>query len=245
MISVRGGLGAVLELVEEDLPRFHACGGGQRSGTSSGAVDEGPDGHEILAIDTARTARRSSVTSAWVRPDAVTNSASRPSEPYSCTSTPRSPLRRLRSGRSRSRTTVSSSLNPMGYHPEMRSGIGDLLVGQDDPRCQKFGLPASKPLEITTNPHTSLWNRWPLPELHSLSRPDTGRPGMLPRACSGVAQRGEERCVNSTDQMLRRRCATLKMGAGRYGAGHKRPVSVMKGGLRVMRGRFRSRSAGR
>src|SRR5437870_12211854 len=64
---------------------------------------------------TGRTSPVFKVTSACVLPDAVTNSTSKPSGSYTCTTAPRSPLRRPCSGRFRSSTTVSRTLYIMSF----------------------------------------------------------------------------------------------------------------------------------
>src|SRR5204863_7858590 len=70
------------------------------------------------------TSRRSpggSVTRAWVRPEAATNSTATASGPCTSTTAPRSPCRRPCAGRSRVRTTTSRVCKVIGYHLGKRS----------------------------------------------------------------------------------------------------------------------------
>src|SRR2546421_8831578 len=117
---------------------------------------------------TARTSPTRRVTRACVRPEAVTNSTSRPSGSYVWTTAPRSPFRRPLSGTSRSRTTVSSSLNFIALPRECSHQPRHIVTCQDHPHSHHLGASTGWSLKYH-GPRTSGRTRWtgPLPQRRS------------------------------------------------------------------------------
>ena len=107
------------------LPRARCAIGGQLYPHVSRSSEDDYAASRVLTASMSRSSMERtslwfSVTSAWVLPDPVTNSTSKPSGAYTSTTAPMSPILRLCSGRSFLRTTVSSSFADIVVNPDMQ-----------------------------------------------------------------------------------------------------------------------------